>query len=97
MVYCESLQAFDKWRLLLSDGVWREDGKILNYRIDRMKDVELIGEAQSGVEEFKTLDMESYLNEHFCLALRSWKQGKDCFTGERKGRFQSLHIQDTAV
>ena len=41
--------------------------KILNYRIDRIKGVELIGEARSGEEEFKALDMESYLNEHFSM------------------------------
>ena len=41
--------------------------KILNYRIDRITDVELIGEARSGEEEFKVLDMESYLNEHLSM------------------------------
>ena len=61
------------YKLLISDGFYYLIGydekmkKILNYRIDRIKDVELIGEARSGEEEFKALDMESYLNEHFSM------------------------------
>ena len=59
------------YKLLISDGFYYLMGydekmkKILNYRIDRITDVELIGEARSGEEEFKALDMESYLNEPF--------------------------------
>ena len=61
------------YKLLISDGFYYLMGydekmkKILNYRIDRITDVELIGEARSGEEEFKALDMESYLNEHFSM------------------------------
>ena len=61
------------YKLLISDGFYYLIGydekmkMILNYRIDRIKDVELIGEARSGEEEFKALDMESYLNEHFSM------------------------------
>ena len=41
--------------------------KILHYRIDRMKDVELLGLEREGKEEFKAIDMQSYLNEHFSM------------------------------
>jgi predicted DNA-binding transcriptional regulator YafY len=61
------------YKLLISDGFYYLMGydekmkKILNYRIDRITDVELIGEARSGEEEFKAVDMESYLKEHFSM------------------------------
>ena len=41
--------------------------KIVNYRIDRMRDVELLGIERSGNDEFKAIDMQSYLNEHFSM------------------------------
>ena len=61
------------YKLLISDGYYYLVGfdekmkKIVNYRVDRMKDVELIGEERSGEEQFKALDMEAYLNEHFSM------------------------------
>ena len=60
-------------KLLISDGFYYLMGydekmkKILNNRIDRITDVELIGEETSGEEQFKALDMEAYLNEHFSM------------------------------
>ena len=61
------------YKLLISDGFYYLMGydekmkKIVNYRVDRMKDVELIGEARNGEDDFKAIDMESYLNEHFSM------------------------------
>lgn len=61
------------YKLLLSDGYYYLMGyddkvkKMLNYRIDRMKDVELIGEARCGNEAFEQIDMAVYLNEHFSM------------------------------
>lgn len=59
------------YKLLISDGNYYLMGyddkthKMMNYRIDRMKDVDLIGEERSGAEEYKALNIESYLQEHF--------------------------------
>ena len=61
------------YKLLISDGYYYLMGydekmqKIVNYRLDRMKDVELIGEARSGEAEFEAMNMEAYLNEHFSM------------------------------
>jgi predicted DNA-binding transcriptional regulator YafY len=61
------------YKLLISEGFYYLMGydermkKIVNYRIDRMKDVELLGVEREGKEEFKAIDMESYLNEHFSM------------------------------
>lgn len=59
------------YKLLISDGNYYLMGyddkthKIMNYRVDRMKDVELTGEERSGEEDFKALNIEAYLQEHF--------------------------------
>lgn len=59
------------YKLLISDGNYYLMGyddkthKMMNYRVDRMKDVELTGEERSGEEKFKALNIESYLQEHF--------------------------------
>ena len=59
------------YKLLISDGNYYllayddKMKKIVTYRIDRMKNLELTGEPRCGEEEFKTLNMESYLQEHF--------------------------------
>ena len=61
------------YKLLISDGNYYLMGyddkthKLMNYRVDRMKDVELTGEERSGEEKFKALNMESYLKEHFSM------------------------------
>ncbi len=61
------------YKLLISDGNYYLVGydakykKIMNYRVDRMRDVELMGEERDGAEAFKALDMEAYLNEHFSM------------------------------
>ncbi len=59
------------YKLLISDGNYYLMGyddkmqKMVNYRIDRMADLELTGEARSGAEEFNNLNLENYLQEHF--------------------------------
>ena len=59
------------YKLLISDGNYYLMGyddkthKMMNYRVDRMKDVELTGEERSGEEDFKALNIEAYLQEHF--------------------------------
>ena len=61
------------YKLLISDGYYylmgydEKNQKLLNYRVDRMKGVELIGEPRCGEAEFEALDMEAYLNEHFSM------------------------------
>ena len=59
------------YKLLISDGNYYLMGyddkthKMMNYRVDRMKDVELTGEPLSGADKFEALSIESYLQEHF--------------------------------
>ena len=59
------------YKLLITDGNYYLMGyddkmkKMVNYRVDRMKDLELTGEPRSGEEEFKELNLEAYLQEHF--------------------------------
>ena len=59
------------YKLLISDGNYYLMGyddkmqKMVNYRIDRMKDVSLTGEPRSGAEAYNELSMENYLQEHF--------------------------------
>lgn len=61
------------YKLLINDGFYYllgyddKNKKILHYRIDRMKDVELMEEERDGEEEYKTLDMEAFLNENFSM------------------------------
>ena len=59
------------YKLLISDGNYYLMGyddkmqKMVNYRVDRMKDLELTGEPRSGAEAYNELSMDSYLQEHF--------------------------------
>lgn len=59
------------YKLLISDGNYYLMGyddkthKMMNYRVDRMKDVELTGEPLNGEDAFAALNIESYLQEHF--------------------------------
>lgn len=61
------------YKLLISDGYYYLIGfddkmkKMVHYRIDRMKDVELIGEPREGADAFKELNLEAYLQEHFSM------------------------------
>ena len=61
------------YKLLISDGYYYLIGyddkmkKILNFRIDRMNDVERIGEPRDGEEQYKALNIETYLKEHFSM------------------------------
>lgn len=59
------------YKLLISDGNYYLMGyddkmkKMVNYRVDRMKDLDLTGEPRCGEEEFNALNIEEYLKEHF--------------------------------
>ena len=61
------------YKLLISDGYYYLVGfddkmqKMLHYRIDRIKNIELTGEPREGAEEFKSLDFDAYLQEHFSM------------------------------
>lgn len=61
------------FKLLINDGnyyliAFADKGKkIKTYRVDRMKDVALTGEAREGEEEFKRIDLESYTKSHFSM------------------------------
>lgn len=61
------------YKLLISDGYYYLIGfddkmqKMVHYRIDRIKNIELTGEPRDGAEEFKDLDFEAYLQEHFSM------------------------------
>ena len=61
------------YKLLISDGFYYLIGfddkmkKMLHYRIDRIKDVELLGQPRDGAEQFKELNVEAYLQEHFSM------------------------------
>ena len=58
------------YKLLINEGYYYLIGyddknkKILHYRLDRMKDVELTALPREGLEEFEKLNMETYLQEH---------------------------------
>jgi len=59
------------YKIVINDGNYYLIGyddkmkKIVNYRVDRMKDLELTGEPRSGEEDFKALNIETYLQENF--------------------------------
>ena len=59
------------YQLIISDGNYYLMGyddkmhKMVNYRVDRIADLELTGEPRSGEEAYKELNIESYLQEHF--------------------------------
>jgi len=61
------------YKLLISDGNYYLIGyddrmkKMVNYRVDRIKDLELTGDVRCGEEEFKALNIEAYLQEHFSM------------------------------
>lgn len=59
------------YKLIISDGNYYLMGyddkmkKMVNYRVDRMRELELTGEPRCGAEAYDELSMESYLQEHF--------------------------------
>ena len=59
------------YKLLISDGNYYLIGyddkmkKMVNYRVDRMADLELTGEPRSGAEQYDEINMGNYLQEHF--------------------------------
>lgn len=76
------------YKLLISDGNYYLLGyddkmkKIVNYRVDRMRNLELTGEPRCGEEEYKELRMETYLQEHFGM-----------YQGERnRVKLQALNV-----
>ncbi len=65
--------------LLINDGYYYvlafddKKKKFINYRIDRMKNVELFGEKREGEEEFLKIDIKNYTKKVFSM-----------FSGEEK-------------
>lgn len=59
------------YKLLISDGNYYLMGyddamkKMVNFRVDRMKDLDLTGDPRCGEEEFNELNIEAYVKEHF--------------------------------
>ena len=59
------------YQLIISDGNYYLMGyddkmhKMVNYRVDRIADLELTGEPRCGEEAYTELNIESYLQEHF--------------------------------
>ena len=67
------------YKLLINDGNYYLIGyddkmnKIVNYRVDRIKDLELTGDPRNGAKQYEELNIESYLQEQF-----SMYHGKHC-------------------
>lgn len=84
------------YKLIINDGYYYllgfddEAKKLLTYRVDRMAKVrELRGEARDGEEEFKKINVNKYLDEHFSM-----------FTGKTEDRVQiqfTYDLLDTMV
>lgn len=61
------------YKLIISDGNYYLMGyddktkKMMNYRVDRMKDVTLTGEQRVAEKEYKQLNFENYLQETFSM------------------------------
>lgn len=59
--------------LLINDGNYYllafddKKQKMINYRVDRMKNVERIGEPRSGTDEFSKIDLKSYTKQVFSM------------------------------
>lgn len=71
------------YKLIINDGNYYllgfEDGKenIKTYRVDRMAKVRELGENRMGEEEYKKINIEDYLSEHFSM-----------YAGEKEDRVQ---------
>lgn len=61
------------YALLINDGYYyllayeSNKKKFINYRVDRMKKVELLGEERDGEDEFLNFDMKSYTQRVFFM------------------------------
>lgn len=68
------------YALMINDGNYYllafddKKQKIIHYRVDRMKNVEPIGEPRSGEDEFRKIDLKSYTKKVFSM-----------FNGELRG------------
>lgn len=68
------------YALIINDGNYYllafddKKQKMIHYRVDRMKNVEPIGEARSGEDEFRKIDLKSYTRKVFSM-----------FNGELRG------------
>jgi predicted DNA-binding transcriptional regulator YafY len=69
----------DPFKLIINDGYYyvlawnNQKGRTITFRLDRMKNVEILNEAREGNLEFSKINMESYTQEHFGM-----------FSGEKK-------------
>lgn len=61
------------YHLLINDGNYYllafddKSQKMKTYRVDRMKDICLIGEPRAGEEDFKKIDLKNYAQQHFSM------------------------------
>lgn len=61
------------YKLLINDGNYyllafdSDKQKLLTYRIDRMKDVQIINESREGEKEFAQIDLNSYTRRVFSM------------------------------
>ena len=67
------------FKLIINDGyyyvlAWNsQKGKTITFRLDRMKNVEILSESREGNLEFSKINMETYTQQHFGM-----------FSGEKK-------------
>ena len=67
------------FKLIINDGyyyvlAWNsQKGKTITFRLDRMKNVEILNESREGNLEFSKINMETYTQQHFGM-----------FSGEKK-------------
>ena len=74
MKFCERRKGeyyiVSPFKLLINDGYYYLIGyddklhKIMHYRLDRVKNVELLGEPREGREEYSKIDIDKFLMEH---------------------------------
>lgn len=61
------------YKLIINDGYYYllgyddETQKLMTYRVDRMEKVRELYENRIGEEEYKKINIEEYLNEHFSM------------------------------
>ena len=61
------------YHLLINEGNYYllafddKSQKMKTYRVDRMKDICLIGEPRAGEEDFKKIDLKNYAQQHFSM------------------------------
>ena len=95
------------YKLLISDGNYYLMGyddkmkKMVNFRVDRMAELELTGEPRCGAEQYNALDLENYLQEHFgmyegsreLIQIRALNKLLDTFI-DKFGTRDVLYIKD---